>query len=271
MLRWMTSDSTTAWDRLWPVLLAAGLAFAAALLVQLYVVPRVEQRKRREERWERDVRDLGEHVAFSLSETSTAYLNSLFTLWASKRMAGSTGGDGGADDVRAARVLDAEVTNEVREHREAFRNSVQRTHWLSDRVIAVNSRAPDMVQLWSLSKHVDPSTVEWIDPTARDNLGQLSDAQLNQAVELIRGDIKDLVAYVGQLAASAPPRPARRRARPTPPPPRGRRPKWQPPYYTPRAPGEFATDRGSKRPAWQRYSQPKSSRRVAWRRLRRRR
>ena len=47
----------------WLAFLLSNLAtflvtIAAALLIQFYVVPRVETRKRKEDRWERDVRDL---------------------------------------------------------------------------------------------------------------------------------------------------------------------------------------------------------------------
>lgn len=41
---------------------------ATALLIQLYVVPRVETRKRREDRWERDVRELGDLLTTELDE-----------------------------------------------------------------------------------------------------------------------------------------------------------------------------------------------------------
>ena len=41
---------------------------ATALLIQLYVVPRVETRKRREDRWERDVRELSELLTTLLSD-----------------------------------------------------------------------------------------------------------------------------------------------------------------------------------------------------------
>jgi hypothetical protein len=75
-LRGMSGGATT-WDRLWPVLLAASLAFAAAMLVQLVIVPRVEQHKRREDRWEVDVRDLGEHLSFAVTETSSGHISAI--------------------------------------------------------------------------------------------------------------------------------------------------------------------------------------------------
>jgi hypothetical protein len=43
-----------------PYLVGAATALAVQLVVQLYIVPRVETRKRREDRWERNVLELGE-------------------------------------------------------------------------------------------------------------------------------------------------------------------------------------------------------------------
>ena len=50
------------------VLIGALAALAAQLVIQLYVVPRVETRKRREDRWERDVRELGQLLTTSLTD-----------------------------------------------------------------------------------------------------------------------------------------------------------------------------------------------------------
>ena len=44
---------------------------ATALVIQLYVVPRVETRKRREDRWERDVRELSEVLTTSLTRLAS--------------------------------------------------------------------------------------------------------------------------------------------------------------------------------------------------------
>jgi hypothetical protein len=48
-------------------LVGSATALAVQLVVQLYVVPRVETRKRREDRWERDVRQLGELLTMRLT------------------------------------------------------------------------------------------------------------------------------------------------------------------------------------------------------------
>jgi hypothetical protein len=48
-------------------LTGAATAVAAQTFIQLYVVPRVETRKRREDRWERNVLELGELLTRSLT------------------------------------------------------------------------------------------------------------------------------------------------------------------------------------------------------------
>src|SRR5260370_10250824 len=49
-------------------LLGAARALAVQLVIQFYVVPRVETRKRREDRWERDVLELGQLLAGLLTD-----------------------------------------------------------------------------------------------------------------------------------------------------------------------------------------------------------
>lgn len=50
------------------LLIGAGLAMIAQSIIQLRVVPRVEARKRREDRWERDVLALGELLTAELPD-----------------------------------------------------------------------------------------------------------------------------------------------------------------------------------------------------------
>lgn len=55
------NSSGTHWlTLLVPYLVGAATALAVQMVIQFYVVPRVETRKRREDRWERNVLDLGE-------------------------------------------------------------------------------------------------------------------------------------------------------------------------------------------------------------------
>jgi hypothetical protein len=62
-------SSGPSWLALLLSLLGTFLAgTATALLIQLYVVPKVETRKRREDRWERDVRELGDLLTTQLAQ-----------------------------------------------------------------------------------------------------------------------------------------------------------------------------------------------------------
>lgn len=59
-------------DRVAPVVIGAVIALLGTLLVQAIVVPRIEARKRREERWEEDVRAMGEFLTFDLPRALSA-------------------------------------------------------------------------------------------------------------------------------------------------------------------------------------------------------
>jgi len=63
-------DSVPGVRVLLPYLLGAASAFAVQFLIEIYVVPRVDTRKRREERWEKDVLDLGELLSTSVQEVA---------------------------------------------------------------------------------------------------------------------------------------------------------------------------------------------------------
>ena len=58
-------------DVLLPYLVGAATALVVQLVVQLYVVPRVETRKRREDRWERNVLELAELLATDVAKSAS--------------------------------------------------------------------------------------------------------------------------------------------------------------------------------------------------------
>src|SRR4051794_22733874 len=66
-------------DNLWPYLLTAGLTLGATLtvhlVIQFYAVPRVDTRKRQEDRWERDLLALGELLTFDYRKAADAYFH----------------------------------------------------------------------------------------------------------------------------------------------------------------------------------------------------
>ena len=64
-----------------PYLAGAATALAVQAAIQLYVVPRVETRKRREDRFERNVLELGELLTSEVSRQATdAHIQQVFFL-----------------------------------------------------------------------------------------------------------------------------------------------------------------------------------------------
>jgi len=120
-------------------LVGAATALVVQLVIQLYVVPRVETRKRREDRWERDVRELGELLTTSVgSRAQEAYVEQsiLRTL---KR------GDPEFDSAKVAKGMTGR-TRSTLEAMTAFSDLAQtRVDWLADRVIAFMPTAVEIM------------------------------------------------------------------------------------------------------------------------------
>jgi hypothetical protein len=66
------------WADLPPLLIGAGATLATTTFVQLWVVPRVESGKRREDRWERNVLGLSEYLAFEYADAQSAATSALY-------------------------------------------------------------------------------------------------------------------------------------------------------------------------------------------------
>ncbi|GAA4726308.1 hypothetical protein GCM10023350_06300 [Nocardioides endophyticus] len=115
------------WSTLWPFIVTALLTLGVASTVQLYVVPRVEARKRREDRWERDVRALGELLTFEQSAAAQALST---TLWKGAFVNRPALG-WQADKVAEAK---SDVAKELREAQADYRRVGAQVEWLSDRV-----------------------------------------------------------------------------------------------------------------------------------------
>lgn len=127
------------WSDLWPFLLTAGLTLAIASFVQLHVVPRVETRKRREDRWERDLLALGELLTFEQPRAADSLFQALSVrcaLWEWRR-------DIEVDKERVTQ-LKAENDERVIEYGDAYRRMDARIDWLSDRAITIDKYADGM-------------------------------------------------------------------------------------------------------------------------------
>lgn len=132
------------------LLVGAVLAVAAQSFLQLVVVPRVEARKRREDRWERDVLALGELLAYELVPQRQAAAR---TAEASARLRAA------AD---AGEQVDGSVLDEARtaaqEDADALATAFRiRGRWLLHRVV---EGAPRGVDVSDLGRRFD--RLEWL-------------------------------------------------------------------------------------------------------------
>jgi hypothetical protein len=106
----------------WPTLLltyllGAATTLAVQLVIQLVVVPRVETRKRREDRWERNVLQLAELLATDLASSASAAKVAQLVCQDLREMAA----DPSADQAKIARRL-PEMLTEARHATNAFRD-----------------------------------------------------------------------------------------------------------------------------------------------------
>ena len=76
------------------VLIGAAAALAVQWVIQTYFVPKVESRKRREDRWERDVRELGDLLTTLVRRhANEAYLRQLTYRFLQQRLEEVSGVD----------------------------------------------------------------------------------------------------------------------------------------------------------------------------------
>jgi hypothetical protein len=123
-------------------LVGAATALAVQWVVQLYLVPKVETRKRREDRWERDVLELGELLTTSLTDRA----NELHAAQLVYRDVRDRQGDEHDPALVARHAKDAE--------QEMFAyGSLIGTHveWLIDRVLAPSPEASEIKRLDTLA------------------------------------------------------------------------------------------------------------------------
>lgn len=118
----------------------AGLAVGGQLLVQLRVVPRADQRRRREDRWEKDVLALGELLTAELPDRATAAESAQFVMQAVVGHALTLDIDGRKlDDIKSTEQ--EKVDEAIKRYRAAAQT---RLSWLAKRIIVF---APDSREL----------------------------------------------------------------------------------------------------------------------------
>ena len=104
----------------------------AQATIQLWVVPRVETRKRREDRWERDVRALGELLTAELPDFAS---DARHQQWRLQFMCDSAARRG-LDDERRADFL-REPSTAAEESAKRYDAVTTRLQWLVDRIVGI--------------------------------------------------------------------------------------------------------------------------------------
>lgn len=130
------------------VLLGAVLAFIATLIVQFFVAPFADARRRRDEQWFSDVRALMELIGGDVR----GQLKSIQATDALRSM--RLDADFDATDPKLLRFLD-EIERDHRERGAELNRLLTRGSWLSDRILSVDESNPDLMSLhthWQMAR-----------------------------------------------------------------------------------------------------------------------
>lgn len=196
-------DSPGAWDRLWPLLVTAALSLAVFWFVQLYIMPPMEVRKRREDRWERDVLDLGQLLTFDVPKAFEKVRSELS--WAAM-LDESTDGNARVEELRRNHYAAKWVA--ISEYRDVS----QRVSWLTDRVVSIHPRSTLMRRLRLSQMGL---TIEGLDNfavTLNDDGIEvvLPENEIRRRDEASHEALKKFIEAVKTLASGPPPRPSSR-------------------------------------------------------------
>lgn len=201
-LRPVAASSGVTWPTLLGTLLVSFIAgTATALLIQLYVVPRVETRKRREDRWERWVLELGELLTGSVADH--------------------------AADLHAAQLVYREARDRKDDYTPGQRRQLKReaeqanfaygslistqVDWLVERVVSISPKAREIVQFQKAWWNYEMATV-FVRPLPEHDTS--AEDQFDEAWKVDRDSRKELIAEVKVLAILPhPPTPSRWRRR----------------------------------------------------------
>jgi hypothetical protein len=193
------SDSTSFGDWLWPAFLGAVFAFlfslTIALLVQLVVVPRVEARKRREERWERDVLTLGELLTAELPGLARTVRTHM---WVTQSLSRDLPDVEDIDPERREALI-REMEEDTRKSTAAFRAVADvRVEWLVGRLVKLDPENADLKRLAGLWRSFDLAVKFFIIWERR--YENYDEDRFNNAWSRYERCLSDLTAAVIQLA-----------------------------------------------------------------------
>jgi hypothetical protein len=126
-----------------PYLIGAASAFVVQFLIQVYVVPRVETQKRREERWVKDVLDLGELLTTSVARSAAeAWEAQQSVLTMRDYTFGPEIDPAAVDRELRARKLTALQANQ------ALSDFSERIIWVADRIIMFRRNTDESVEFF---------------------------------------------------------------------------------------------------------------------------
>jgi hypothetical protein len=172
----------------WPTFLLGLLGsllvgVVTASLIQLYVVPRVETRKRREDRWERWVLELGELLTGSVADHA-ADLHAAQLVYRDARDRKETGMYPLRRDAEQANFAYGSLIN-------------TQVDWLVERVVSISPNAREIVQFQKAWWNYEMATV-LVRPLPGDDTS--TDEQFDKAWKVDRDSRKELIAEVKVLA-----------------------------------------------------------------------
>lgn len=204
------TEDPTAWERLWPLLVTAALSLLVLAVVQLAVVPRLEVRKRREQRWEGDLMLLGEFLTFDYQQALDDYVSAL--------RYGAMLAEVGPGELRPDHERDA--WSRYHEMRRAavdpYGRACSRLDWLAERVSALDRLHPRLWSVWTGCVQVN-FALNSVDPRFRVDQDTLATPdEIDAAAQKGRQHLKAVVDDIKFLADRKPPTQAswlRRRAR----------------------------------------------------------
>lgn len=183
------------------LLVGAGLALSSQMLVQLVIVPRVEVRKRREDRWERHVQDLGEVLTTELDRYAQDARHSQHKFqYIRMQMADNPGG---FDELRAKDLMN-ELNEEVRTAARLYEDLVDgRIVWLVGRVCGIAHGIQKLIKLELFSLTYRASKFECLQYNYEVDFDE---EEFNQAWKKERERAQQLLDAVHELANGPAPR-----------------------------------------------------------------
>lgn len=196
-------------DRVFPVAIGAVIALAGAVFVQLWLVPRVDTRKRREQRWEEDVLALGQLLTFDHPRTVSDLRSELHLLV----LLANPPGDVDATTERWT-ALKAERREALRTARDEFDSLRTRVDWLADRIVSLAPHSKPLGHMAHLSRnhflrHAQLGMLEW--RPELENEPPLTEEAIDEAGDALAKVTSEMVKELKGLATTNPPRNSRRK------------------------------------------------------------